>query len=302
MEEVIELSDRITVLRDGELIQSLDNSGRDISKDEIIRLMIGRSLKEYFPERKTCLSDEVVFELRGLTKKGVFENINLALRKGEILGLSGLVGAGRTEIMKAVFGDLEYDTGEIVLDGTNKKIKSTHDAIKQGIVLIPEDRKKEGLVLKMTLAQNICLPNLEKVSTFGTLINKKRTELVNEYIGKLSIRPAIPNRLIKDFSGGNQQKAVISKWMAMNPKVIILDEPTRGVDVGAKSEIYSLIQNLSETGTGIIFISSELTELLGVCDRIIVIHQGKITGEFSRDDATQEKIMRAAAGAELYNI
>lgn len=297
LEEVVEISDSITVLRDGELIQSLDNRDRNISKDEIIKLMVGRSLKDYFPERNAEIKDEVILEIQGLTRKGVFKDINFKLRKGEILGFAGLVGAGRTEIMKAIFGDMKYESGSILLNGIKQNIKSTYDAINEGIVLVPEDRGKEGLVLLMSLADNMSLPNLDKISLLGTLVNSKKNTLVNEFINKLSIRPALPMRQMKSFSGGNQQKVVISKWLSRSPKVIIFDEPTRGIDVGAKSEIYSLVQSLSETGTGVIFISSELNELLGVCDRILVIHEGEIAGEFERDEATQEKIMKAASGS-----
>ncbi|MGI6778507.1 MAG: sugar ABC transporter ATP-binding protein [Acetivibrionales bacterium] len=302
LEEVIALSDRITVLRDGKLIKTLDNSNKSVSKDEIIKFMIGRSLKDYFPERRAVVSKDAIFEVKGLTKEGVFEEISFQLKKGEILGFAGLVGAGRTEIMKAIFGDLEYDKGEIIMNGRQKNIKSTTNAIKEGIVLVPEDRKKEGLILIMSLADNISLPNTDKIISFGKISKRKKIGLTNEYINKLSIRPAMPNRLIESFSGGNQQKAVISKWLATDPKVIILDEPTRGIDVGAKSEIYNLVQSLTETGVGIIFISSELTELLGVCDRIIAVHQGRITGEFSKEEATEENIMRAAAGIDNFSI
>ncbi len=296
LEELAGISDRVTVLRDGQFIDTLDNQNKDISKDEIIRLMVGRSLKDYFRERQAEMSDKVILEIQGLTKKDVFNDISFKLREGEILGFAGLVGAGRTEVMKAIFGDLRYDSGKIILDGNEKTIKSTHDAIKEGIVLVPEDRAKEGLVLLMSLADNIVLPNLEKISILGAPIKKRKYNMANEFISKLSIRPALPNRLVSSYSGGNQQKAVISKWLTRNPKVIILDEPTRGVDIGAKSEIYTLIQSLSEAGAGIIFISSELTELIAMCDRIVVIHQGEATGEFNKEEATQEMIMRAATG------
>ncbi|NLJ40477.1 MAG: sugar ABC transporter ATP-binding protein [Clostridiales bacterium] len=296
LEELVEIGDRVTILRDGEFIKTLDNKNRDIDKDEMIRLMVGRSLKDYFPDRKEHTSGETVLQVKNLTKKGQFEDISFELKKGEILGFAGLIGAGRTEIMKAIFGDTDYDSGDIAIDGQIKKIKSTRDAIKEGIVLVPEDRAREGLVLLMTVADNISLPNLDLVSTLGTVKRRKKNKMVRDYINKLSIRPQLPNRQIKSFSGGNQQKVVISKWLTRNPKIIILDEPTRGVDVGAKSEIYTLIQELSESGASIIFISSELIEVLGMCDRILAIHNGKITGEFSREEATQERIMKAATG------
>ena len=200
--------------------------------------------------------------------------------------------------MKAIFGDLHFDSGEIFLNGVKKRIRSTTEAIKEGIVLVPEDRKQEGLILLMSLADNISLPNTDRITSLGTILRRKKTNLAEEYVEKLSIRPPLINRPIQNFSGGNQQKAVIAKWLATDPKLIILDEPTRGVDVGAKSEIYSLVNELTRTGVGIVFVSSELPELLGVCDRILVVHEGRITGEFRKEEATEEKIMRAAAGME----
>lgn len=299
LEEVITISDRITILRDGELITTLDNRDKNVSKDEIVAHMIGRSIEDYYPDRSyDHINGEVVLEVNNLTAKGVFEDVSFQVRKGEILGFAGLVGAGRTEIMKAIFGDLHFDSGEIFLNGVKKRIRSTTEAIKEGIVLVPEDRKQEGLILLMSLADNISLPNTDRITSLGTILRRKKTNLAEEYVEKLSIRPPLINRPIQNFSGGNQQKAVIAKWLATDPKLIILDEPTRGVDVGAKSEIYSLVNELTRTGVGIVFVSSELPELLGVCDRILVVHEGRITGEFRKEEATEEKIMRAAAGME----
>lgn len=299
LDEVVTISDRITILRDGKYITTLDNSEKNVSKDEICTHMIGRKLEEYYPERSPdVVTDDVILEVNNLTKKGQFEDISFKVKKGEVLGFAGLVGAGRTEIMKTIFGEVHYDSGSIIVEGTEKKIKSIPEAIKEGIVLVPEDRKNEGLVLLMSLADNISLPNTDKITTMGSIIKRKKTNLANEYVEKLSVRPALINRQIQNFSGGNQQKAVIAKWLATNPRLIILDEPTRGVDVGAKSEIYTLVNDLAESGVGIVFVSSELNELLGVCDRILVVHEGRITGEFSREEATEKKIMRAAAGIE----
>lgn len=299
LEEIVTISDRITVLRDGEFVTTMDNSEKNASKDEICAYMIGRKLEDYYPERNSdVISDDVILEVNHLTTEGLFDEVSFHVKKGEILGFAGLVGAGRTEIMKTIFGEFKFDSGEIILEGARKKIKSTTDAIEEGIVLVPEDRKQEGLVLLMSLADNIALPNTDKITTLGTILRAKKTNLANEYVEKLSVRPPLINRPIQSFSGGNQQKAVIAKWMATSPRLIILDEPTRGVDVGAKSEIYTLVNNLTETGVGIIFVSSELTELLGVCDRILVVHEGRITGEFSKEEATEEKIMRAASGME----
>lgn len=296
IEEVIELCDRVTVLRDGEHISTLDNSCNKVSKEEIVRLMVGRDLKDYFPKKNSQTRDENILEVANLSKNGVFNKINFNLKKGEILGFAGLVGAGRTEIMKSLFGAMKVDSGEILLDGAKLHIDSPDTAKKAGIGFVPEDRKREGVVLKMSLGDNICLSNEDKINTFGHIVQTKKKNMVEKFIGSLSIRPPIPDRLIKDFSGGNQQKAVIAKWLAINPKVIILDEPTRGVDIGAKVEIYNIINKLADQGVGIIIVSSELLELLGMCDRIIVIHEGEITGEFIKEEFDQEAIMKAAAG------
>ena len=296
LEEVIEQSDRITILRDGEFICTLDNTNKDVQKDEIIRHMVGRNLKDYFPEREAEISGSKILEVKNLGKKEVFKRINFDLHKGEILGFYGLVGAGRTEIMKCIFSSLKYDSGEILLDGNPAKLSNIAQAIGNGISLVPEDRKGEGIFAKMNLGENICMPVLDEMSTMGNISIRKKSRLVDKFINTLSIKPPLPKRLINDFSGGNQQKAVIAKWLATKPKIIILDEPTRGVDVGAKTEIYYIIEKLSRSGVGIIFVSSELMEVIGLCDRIIVIHEGKIRGEFSREEATQEKLVQAASG------
>lgn len=296
LEEVIELCDRVTILRDGEYISTLDNSCNKVSKEEIVRLMVGRDLKDYFPKKNSQTRDENILEVADLSKNGVFNKINFNLKKGEILGFAGLVGAGRTEIMKSLFGAMKVDSGEILLEGAKIHIDSPDSAKKAGIGFVPEDRKREGVVLKMSLGDNICLSIEDKINCLGHIIQSKKKNLVENFIASLSIRPAIPDRLIKDFSGGNQQKAVIAKWLAINPKVIILDEPTRGIDIGSKVEIYNVINKLSDQGVGIIIVSSELLELLGMCDRIIVIHEGEITGEFSKEEFDQQAIMKAAAG------
>ncbi len=296
LEEIQLLSDRITVLRDGRFVMTLQNTEKNISKEEIVKLMVGRDLDDYFPKRKVEIGNENVLEIRGLSKKGAFENISFNLKKGEILGFSGLVGAGRSEVMKAIFGALSYDEGEIIIEGKKTEVCNPKNAIKCGIGLVPEDRKKEGLVLGMSLADNICLPNAEKVSIMGYIVNRKKQALVDRFINSLSIKPNLPEREAKDLSGGNQQKVVISKWLAISPRVLILDEPTRGIDVGAKTEIYSLIHQLTEQGVSIIFISSEMLEIIGMCDRVIVMWDGKITGELSKKELTQEKLMMAASG------
>ena len=304
LEEVQRISDRITVLRDGKSITTMMNGERAVSRESIINHMVGRDLADYFPARRVPVGDGSVLEVKNLSQGNLFRDINFTLRKGEILGFAGLIGAGRSELMKTIYGALKGTagetgrerSGEVVIDNQPLKIKSPLTAIKQGIGLVPEDRKHEGLVLSMSLGDNICLPNYDKISAGGFIRKNKRKTLIHRFIERLSIRPNLPDRLVSEFSGGNQQKAVISKWLAINPKVLILDEPTRGIDVGAKSEIYTLMRDLTEQGVSIIFISSELLEIIGMCDRVLVMCEGRINGEFTGGEISQEGIMRAASG------
>ena len=294
LEEVIELCDRMTVLRDGRIIETIDNRDRNTEKDYIVKKMVGRELGNYFPAKTAAIRPDTALEVRGLTRKGTYENVSFSVKKGEILGLSGLVGAGRTEIVKSIFGADRPDRGEILVDGVPVSIRTPNQAKKAGIALVPEDRKREGVVLGMSLRDNICLPNHEQICRLGHVSRKKRLELAERYIKDLQIRPGDPDRQIKNFSGGNQQKGVIAKWLAASPKVMILDEPTRGIDVGAKVEIYNLINGLAANGTAVIVVSSELLELLGICDRILVVNHGRISGEFDREHFSQDAIMQAS--------
>jgi ribose transport system ATP-binding protein len=294
--EILELSDRITVLRDGQFVITYNNHEGNITEDDLINKMVGRDISDIYPDRSDVKIGETIFEVTHISHKGLFHDISFSLHKGEILGFSGLVGAGRTEVMKALFGYYPIDEGEISINGQSVKIRSIHDAIDQGIALVPEDRKREGLILRLTAAQNMILAGIGSVQQFGVLLKKSVKHLVDQYIRKLDIRPAIPNRTVDNFSGGNQQKVVIAKWLATHPRIIILDEPTRGVDVGAKVEIYKLIDELARSGLGVIFVSSEQLEILGMCDRILVLHNGEISGEFTKDSATEELLLAAAAG------
>ena len=296
LEEVLALSDRITVLRDGEVVTRFDNHEKQVSEDDLVSNMVGRELKDIFPERSDVLSGEKVLEVDSLAKTGLFSDVSFSVSSGEIVGFSGLVGSGRTEIMKSLSGFYGWDSGAVFLDGKAVVLKDTARAISRGIVLVPEDRKQEGLILKMTLGENMVLPVLKSLSSYGHILKKTRKKLIEEYLEKLRIRPALPRRQINHFSGGNQQKTVIAKWLATEPRVIIFDEPTRGIDIGAKVEIYKLIDELARRGTAIIFISSELMEVMGMCDRIYTVYNGTISGEFSREGATQEELMRAASG------
>jgi ribose transport system ATP-binding protein len=295
LEEIERISDRIVILRDGKFIAELDNGKKNVEKNLIVKHMVGRDLTDFYPAGNAVIGDEAL-KVVNLSLKGKFNRVSFVLRQGEILGFSGLIGAGRTELAKTIFGEFKKDEGELYLSGKPLKIETVRDAIKEGITLIPEDRKKEGLALCLSLADNICLPNAAEVSSAGIVSRTKKNSLVRRLIDELQIRPALLNRAAVDFSGGNQQKAVIAKWLVKNPRVLLLDEPTRGVDVGAKSEIYSLMRRLTEKGVGIIFISSEMPELIGICDRILVMNEGRINGEFKKGEMDQNAIMAAAAG------
>ena len=296
MEEVFNLADRITVFRDGTYIDTVER--KDFKEDQIIKMMIGRELQEDVSKRAVKSgSDEVALEVQNVK---VYKNstpVNLKLHKGEILGMFGLVGAGRTELSRVIFGIDPVGDGRILVDGKEVKITCPLDAIKAGIALVPEDRKDLGLILGMSVKDNMLLP---KLGTFkNPVLNKKDiSNITGTYIQDLSIALASEEEEVKNLSGGNQQKVVIAKWMAMNPKVLIMDEPTRGIDIGAKSEIYAIMRKLTEEGMSIIMISSEMAEIQKVSDRVIVMHEGSMTGEMSVDEATQATIMNAAIGIE----
>ncbi len=295
LEEIVSTCHRVTVLRDGKNVKTLNNDHYNINKEDIIKLMVGRDMMDYYPEKIRLQNKDVILEVKNLSKEKTFRHVNFQLAKGEILGFSGLVGAGRSEIMKGIFGALKIDEGEILVDGERVHIQKPSDAIRAGIALLPEDRKREGLVMKLNLSDNICLATLKQFSKMGTIIKKKKNSLVHKFIGYLQIRPALSERLMENFSGGNQQKAVIAKWLIANPRIVILDEPTRGIDVGAKYEIYTIINELAKKGVGIIFVSSELLELIGVCDRILVVREGKIVSEHMKEGFSEEEIIKSAA-------
>lgn len=296
MEEVFNLADRITVFRDGTYIDTVER--KNFKEDEIIKMMIGRELQEDVSARAIKGgSDEIALEVQNIK---VYKNstpVNLKLRKGEILGMFGLVGAGRTELSRVIFGIDPVGDGRILVDGKEIKITRPLDAIKAGIARVPEDRKDLGLILGMSVKDNMLLP---KLGTFTSpVLNKKDiSNITGTYIQDLSIALASEEEEVKNLSGGNQQKVVIAKWMAMNPKILIMDEPTRGIDIGAKSEIYAIMRKLTEEGMSIIMISSEMAEIQKVSDRVIVMHEGSVTGEMSVDEATQATIMNAAIGME----
>lgn len=295
MEEIFALCDRITVMRDGKTVDTQDIP--HTSFDDVVRKMVGRELTERYPTRHPN-PGEWVLEVNNASKRGQFENVSFSVRSGEIVGFSGLMGAGRTEIMRAIFGLESLDSGEIRVHGKKVNIRRPDDAVRHGIGFITEDRKDEGLVLDFSIRENMALPNLFSFTSKGFISGKKEQEFVDTLIKRLQVKTQSSETPARSLSGGNQQKVVIAKWIGIGPSVLILDEPTRGVDVGAKREIYQLMNELTDRGVAIIMVSSELPEVLGMSDRIIVVHEGKLSGELSREQATQENIMTLATGGQ----
>ena len=292
MEEIMELADCVTVLRDGRLVGSLDRS--EMTEHRIISMMVGRELNEIFAKRPAQIGD-VVLEARGLSV-GFVKDVSFQVRAGEILGFSGLVGAGRSETMRLIFGVDKREAGEIYLNGELLDIRCPSDAIDAGIALVPEDRKEQALILGLDIRDNVSLAILKKLRD-GLFVNDaKQDRLTREYVQELRVATPAIRQKVKNLSGGNQQKVVLAKWMASKPKVLILDEPTRGIDVGAKQEIHSLMSDLAQQGVAIIMISSEMPEILGMSDRIVVMHEGRVKGELTRAEASQERIMQMAIG------
>lgn len=295
MEEIFAICNRITILRDGQYVGV--RVIKETTFDEIVKMMVGRELGERFPERHAEIGD-VKLEVKGLTRDGHCEDINFKLRKGEVLAIAGLMGAGRTEVAQAIFGYRKMAKGEIFIDGKKAKITNPLHAKKHGIGYVTEDRKSEGLVVDFSIKDNVLLTNLDKASNMGIINRAKEKSFVSDLIKKLGVRTSGPMQTAKSLSGGNQQKVVIAKWLGDEPKILILDEPTRGVDIGAKKEIYQIINNLAEQGVAILMISSELPEVIGMADRVLVMHEGKVTGEVTKENMTQEKIMYYATGGD----
>jgi ribose transport system ATP-binding protein len=293
LQEIFEVADRVTVLRDGRLVGTRPVS--DVDTAEVVRMMVGRTLDADVGGAGAA-TEEVALRVEGLCRKGVLKDITLALHKGEILGISGLVGAGRTELARAIFGADPRDAGRIFMDGEEVSIRSPVDAIRHGIGLVTEDRKLQGLVLGMAVKDNITLASLEDVSTVGFVRRRDEAAAAAALAERLAIRTPSLTQLVRNLSGGNQQKVVLAKWLFTRSRVLIFDEPTRGIDVGSKAEIHELMRDLARSGVGIIMISSELPEILKMSDRILVMHEGRIAGELRREDATQEAIMLLATG------
>lgn len=295
LEEIYRISDRILVLRDGEYVKTLQTKESEVQ--ELIKLMVGRELKETYPPRGDCIKEEVVLELKDIFGNGD-ENISLKVHKGEILGLGGLVGAGRTELAEMIFGAVHKQSGEIIFKGKEINVKTPRQAIDKGIALVPEDRKRHGAMLGVSIKNNINMPIYQKNSTLSVINSKKEMEIAEKYRKSLAIKTPSQNQLMKNLSGGNQQKVILARWLAANSELIIFDEPTRGIDVGAKYEIYKLMNDLVEKeGKAILMISSEMEELIGMSDRIIVLAEGKRTGELFKEEFSQETIMAYASAA-----
>ena len=296
MEEIFALCDRITILRDGQYIGT--RFIKDINMDDVVQMMIGREIGERFPKRECAIGGEVL-KVEGLSHQKIFKDVSFTVHAGEVLGVAGLMGAGRTEIMQAIFGNLPTVAGKIYINGKETRIRNPRQAIKAGIGFITEDRKTEGLLLENSIAENIEICNFGKTANLGIRSKAKRAALVSQGIKDFHIKCFGPEHECGNLSGGNQQKVVLAKWVATDPKILILDEPTRGVDIGAKKEIYSVINDLAAKGVAVVMVSSELPEVLGMSDRIMVVHEGHVTGIIDAATADQAKVMTLATGGTL---
>src|SRR5689334_2727743 len=294
LEELFALADRVTILRDGSYVGTQPMT--DVTTDDLIRMMVGRTLGELFPKQAVEAGD-VVLEVSGLGVEGTFSDVSFQLRRGEILGMAGLIGAGRTNVARALFGTEPATSGTIRLDGRTVTIKSPDAAMALGIGYVPEDRKEHGLVLPMSIADNISLPIIASFARGGWLDAKRERAAAAAGAKQLEVKMASVEQQAGQLSGGNQQKVVLAKWLGTHPRVLILDEPTRGIDVGTKAAVHALMSSLAAQGMAILMISSELPEILGMSDRILVMREGRLTGQFSRTEATQEKLMSAATVA-----
>ncbi len=294
LEEIFRVADRVVVLRDGARVGGMPI--QEATPEKIIQLMVGRDVGDLFQKKKAEIGAPLL-EVRGLTRRGVVENVSFTLRRGEILGFAGLVGAGRTETVRMIFGADPKDAGEIFIDGKPVMIESPRDALAAGIGFVPEDRSNYGLVLSLSVLENIVLPSLNRHTRLGVLLDRMGLlRTAQEFVNKLNIRVAHLRQKAMFLSGGNQQKTVVAKWLALRPRILIMDEPTRGIDVGAKAEIHALMSQLAQEGVGIIMVSSELPEILGMSDRILVMSEGKVAAILDREEATQELIMAYASG------
>ena len=292
--EVMELSDRVAVLRDGENAGEL--VGDEITHDAMVKLMVGRDLSQFY-NRTATPPGEVVLELDRLrTPVHPGDEISFSVRSGEIVGIAGLVGAGRTELLQTIFGVTPAVGGTMKLEGRELNPKTSLEAIDSGVVLAPEDRKRHGLVLEMSVRENTSLARLRQDQKVGMIDFRGEAELAEKTIKKMNVKTPHAEQIVQYLSGGNQQKVVLGKWLAMNPRLLLLDEPTRGIDIGSKQEIYRLMEELAASGVAVLFVSSEMEEVLGMADRALIMHEGAITGELSRDQLSEEAIIQLATG------
>jgi inositol transport system ATP-binding protein len=291
LEEVFKISDYVTVFRDGRHVSTLPAA--ELDRQKLVTLMVGRELTHMFPKEDASVGD-VALSVRGLTRRGVLEDITFELRRGEILGLAGLMGAGRTEVLEAIFGITPVDAGTIEIDGKGRQIRSPADAIHHGLALLTEDRKRTGIMGVLSVRDNMAIASLPRFSPGGLLRMRQIDKACQAQRQALAIKTPSLHQLIKMLSGGNQQKVLVSRWLLTTPEILMIDEPTRGIDVGAKAEIHRLMSQLAGQGKAILMVSSEMPEILGMSDRVLVMCEGRLTGEFARADATQERIMHAA--------
>jgi len=294
LDEVFRLADRITVMKDGQYVCTRDAS--EIDKDQLVSLMIGRTLESYFPHREPNIGD-TIFKVENINRGRVVNDVSFEVHEGEILGISGLVGSGRTETVRAIFGADQRDSGKIFLEGKQVHIKSPQSAVKHGVGLLPEDRKAHGVLLNLPIRHNIALTRLKALSgIFSMIVKKKETAYINEMVDKLTIKVGSIEHETSSLSGGNQQKVAIAKLLASDCRIVIFDEPTRGVDVGAKIEIYKIMNTLVAQNYAVIMISSEMMEIIGMCDRVIVMREGTVTGELNKDEITEQNLINYSMG------
>ena len=290
--EIFRLCETCTVLKDGNYVDTVET--KDVTSEGIIRMMVGRNIENLFPQKSQTIG-ETVFEAKNFSSAGFFKDISFEVKTGEILGFYGLVGAGRTELWRAILGIDTYDSGEVFYQGNKMNLTSYRDAIDAGFAYLTEDRKLQGLFLELPIFQNISAAKLENVQRGAMLDRKKEASLCKKYVNELNIKVASQRHKVASLSGGNQQKVMIGKWLATDPKLLVMDEPTRGIDVGAKSEIHNMLRQLSDSGIQVVIISSELPEIIGMSDRVIVMHEGVITGELTRGDLCEETVITYAS-------
>jgi rhamnose transport system ATP-binding protein len=293
LEEMYEICQRVTVLRDGALVTSSPMA--DIDRDSLVRSMVGRSVEQLYPEQDREAGDDALV-VSGLTRAGVFADVSFSVRRGEIVGLAGLVGSGRSEVARAIFGVDPLDSGQVMAGGKRLPQGDPKAAIRAGVAMVPEDRREQGLVLDLSIERNATLPRLGSVSRFGLVSRSRERSLAQKWADKLRVKRRRLADPVATLSGGNQQKVVLGKWLATEPGVLIVDEPTRGIDIGAKVEVHALLAELAASGIAVLMISSELPEVLGMADRVLVMHEGRLTAELSGSDATEESVLQAATG------